>query len=86
MSRVICVHGKRQDAEIFSQRVGWLEKKLGPGFYLVWAEAPFVLPQEPGQQVPMRSWVSEVNSCVPYIFADVEALIAVSLGGTYMAG
>ena len=68
-ARVLCLHGKHQCGEILSQRIRPLAKRLGaaqqrkqsqrqrtPSAELFYPDAPFELPLEEGQTVPMRTW------------------------------
>ncbi len=54
--QVLCLHGKRQDGEIFSQRLERLTRRLAPVAEFTFVDAPFVLELEEGQSVPMRAW------------------------------
>jgi ribosome-binding ATPase YchF (GTP1/OBG family)/predicted esterase len=54
--KVLCLHGKRQDGEIFSQRLAKLTRRLEPMAEFIFVDAPFELELEEGQTVPMRSW------------------------------
>eukprot|EP00873_Tetraselmis_striata_P034076 jgi/Tetstr1/454340/TSEL_004018.t1 len=54
--RCLCLHGSRQDAEIFRQRVDKLARRLEPEAELCFVDAPHTLPLEEGQQVAMRAW------------------------------
>lgn len=54
--QILCLHGKRQDAEIFSQRLHKLTRRLQPIADFTFVDAPFVLDLEEGQTVPMRTW------------------------------
>mmetsp|Transcript_9070 Transcript_9070/g.13604 ORF Transcript_9070/g.13604 Transcript_9070/m.13604 type:complete len:880 (+) Transcript_9070:2-2641(+) len=55
--KVLCLHGKHQCAEIFSQRLANLEKKSkGLKIQLFYIDAPFFLPLQEGQEVAMRCW------------------------------
>eukprot|EP00041_Stephanoeca_diplocostata_P037094 m.1386560 g.1386560 ORF g.1386560 m.1386560 type:complete len:971 (-) comp24976_c0_seq2:3936-6848(-) len=64
-AKILFLHGKQQDAEIFSQRIAWLVKKLqrnSTGLLVdrpiqcVFVDAPFTLPLREGDSVPMRTW------------------------------
>ena len=44
-AQVLCLHGKRQDGEIFSQRLEKLTRRLAP------VAAPFLLELDQGQTV-----------------------------------
>lgn len=64
-AKILFLHGKQQDAEIFSQRVAWLVKKLQRSSTIemvdrpikcVFIDAPHTLPLGEGDSVPMRTW------------------------------
>ena len=55
-AQVLCLHGKRQDGEIFSQRLERLTRRLAPVADFTFVDAPFLLELEEGQSVPMRAW------------------------------
>ena len=44
--QVLCLHGKRQDGEIFSQRLDKLTRKLAPVAEFTFVDAPFELALE----------------------------------------
>jgi hypothetical protein len=44
--RVLCLHGKRQDGEIFSQRLEKLARRLEPVAEFTFVDAPFELELE----------------------------------------
>ena len=76
--RCLAVHGHRQDAEIFSQRIARLRGKLDKvGCELVFVNAPFRLPLDPGQKVPMRSWTDPAagGADAPADWAPAHAFI-----------
>ena len=54
--RVLCLHGKGQCAEIFSQRVGALRKKARRVAQFEFVDAPFEEKLREGQTVAMRTW------------------------------
>eukprot|EP00906_Rhabdomonas_costata_P008210 RCo011701 len=54
--RILCLHGSSQDKEIFAQRIQELRHKARHCAELVFADAPHLLPLQPGQQVAMREW------------------------------
>lgn len=60
--RILCLHGKHQCGEIFSQKVRALTKKAKGLATFAFVDAPFALPLRDGQSVPMRTWS---NSTVP---------------------
>ena len=55
-AQVLCLHGKRQDGEIFSQRLEKLTRRLAPVADFTFVDAPFLLELDQGQTVPMREW------------------------------
>ncbi|KAG2422688.1 hypothetical protein HXX76_015852 [Chlamydomonas incerta] len=55
-ARVLCLHGSRQDGELFSQRIKTLSRKLAGVADLHFVSSPHELPLSEGQSVPMRSW------------------------------
>lgn len=54
--KILCLHGSKQCAEIFSQRIEPLVKASRGFADFVFVDGPVELPLEPGQTVPMRSW------------------------------
>ena len=56
LPRLLCLHGSRQDATLFSSRTAKLARRLAGLADLVFAEGPVLLPLEPDQQVAMRCW------------------------------
>eukprot|EP01059_Diplonema_ambulator_P000927 TRINITY_DN10718_c0_g1_i1.p1 TRINITY_DN10718_c0_g1~~TRINITY_DN10718_c0_g1_i1.p1 ORF type:complete len:767 (+),score=247.73 TRINITY_DN10718_c0_g1_i1:51-2351(+) len=56
LPRVLCLHGTHQDAEIFSQRLQQLAKKLRHDVELVFIDAPVEMDKQAGEDVPMRTW------------------------------
>ena len=61
MLNILCLHGKSQCGEIFSQKIAALVKKTKKHFgddhvNFTFLDAPFTLPLRDGQTVPMRSW------------------------------
>ncbi|KAF8071272.1 GTP-binding protein [Scenedesmus sp. PABB004] len=54
--QLLCMHGSRQDGEVFSQRLRTLAKKLRAIADLHFVSAPHTLPLVEGQAVPMRAW------------------------------
>ncbi|GIM17086.1 hypothetical protein Vretimale_19624, partial [Volvox reticuliferus] len=54
--RIMCLHGSRQDGELFSQRLKILSKKLSGVAELHFVSAPHELPLAEGQTVAMRAW------------------------------
>ncbi|GLI71345.1 hypothetical protein VaNZ11_016507, partial [Volvox africanus] len=54
--RIMCLHGRRQDGELFSQRLRILSKKLSGVAELHFVSAPHELPLAEGQTVSMRAW------------------------------
>eukprot|EP00198_Chlamydomonas_reinhardtii_P003635 XP_001692971.1 predicted protein [Chlamydomonas reinhardtii] len=55
-ARILCLHGSRQDGELFSQRLKILARKLAGIADLHFVSSPHELPLSPGQSVAMRSW------------------------------
>ncbi|GFR42958.1 hypothetical protein Agub_g3955, partial [Astrephomene gubernaculifera] len=55
-ARILCLHGSRQDGELFSQRLRNLTRKLAGVADLHFASAPHELPLSEGQSVAMRTW------------------------------
>jgi ribosome-binding ATPase YchF (GTP1/OBG family)/predicted esterase len=62
---VLCLHGRQQCGEVFSQRLRAVEKRLaealegprgGKAVHFLHPDAPFELPLRRGDAVPMRSW------------------------------
>ena len=56
---LLAVHGKRQCGELFQRRLETTVRRLRrlpARVEVTWLDAPFTLPLEPGQEVPMRSW------------------------------
>jgi len=62
--RVLCLHGSRQDGELFQQRLAALRKRLGAAVQLVFLSAPHELPLEAGQSVAMRCWCGAAAAAV----------------------
>ena len=65
MTRVLCLHGSSQTAEIFRGKVGNLVqkgKKFNLKFHFV--DAPHILELREGDDVPLRSWYCRVNDLV----------------------
>eukprot|EP00122_Pirum_gemmata_P018371 Pgem_evm1s17202 len=58
MLKVLCLHGKSQNGEIFDQRINRLQKKLKNKVEFYFIDAPFLMPQQEGQSVCMRKWYS----------------------------
>mmetsp|Transcript_18806 Transcript_18806/g.34128 ORF Transcript_18806/g.34128 Transcript_18806/m.34128 type:complete len:307 (-) Transcript_18806:128-1048(-) len=58
---ILCLHGSRQDEEIFEQRVQQLSRKLKGIANLKFISAPHELPIEEGQEVAMRCWWRNPN-------------------------
>eukprot|EP00878_Enallax_costatus_P029945 GHUV01032518.1.p1 GENE.GHUV01032518.1~~GHUV01032518.1.p1 ORF type:complete len:180 (+),score=59.39 GHUV01032518.1:224-763(+) len=54
--QILCLHGSRQDGEVLSQRLKTLRKKLNSIADLHFVSAPYTLPLQEGQTVPMRAW------------------------------
>ena len=57
--RIIAVHGKRQCGELFRKRLDTTLRRLrriDAAVEVIWLDAPFTLPLEDGQDLPMRSW------------------------------
>ena len=60
--RVLSLHGKSQNKEVFRKRLGQLPKKLkkfGVRFEII--EAPHDLPLEEGQSVAMKTWFNRIE-------------------------
>eukprot|EP00662_Eupelagonemidae_sp_cell21_P035522 gene35522-4761_t len=53
---VLCLHGSRQDGEIFSQRLRQLQRRCEGRVALHYVDAPFELPCGDGDDVAMRTW------------------------------
>eukprot|EP01064_Diplonema_japonicum_P023710 TRINITY_DN34116_c0_g1_i1.p1 TRINITY_DN34116_c0_g1~~TRINITY_DN34116_c0_g1_i1.p1 ORF type:complete len:769 (+),score=163.83 TRINITY_DN34116_c0_g1_i1:39-2345(+) len=53
--RILCLHGTHQDAEIFSQRLQQLKKKLAD-VELLFVDAPVAMAKQEGEDVAMRTW------------------------------
>eukprot|EP00049_Salpingoeca_infusionum_P012018 m.213181 g.213181 ORF g.213181 m.213181 type:complete len:921 (+) comp15082_c0_seq2:90-2852(+) len=55
---LLALHGKRQCGEIFHQRIDRLENRLTKqhNTRIIYPDAPFELPLEAGDDVPMRTW------------------------------
>lgn len=89
---MLCLHGSRQTTEIFRTRLGKLEKKLGTAAF-VYAEGHVCLPLEPGDDVPLRAWLSEdelAQSCVDDLAAiwaqhSIRGILGFSQGGLVAA-
>ena len=86
--RILCLHGHRQDAEIFSQRIEKLTRRLKPWAEFTFVDAPFELPLEDGQSVAMRSWLSDEGCRDGVPDDDLAAACAAirSAGGNYYDG
>ena len=86
--RILCLHGHRQDAEIFSQRLEKLTRRLEPWAEFTFVDAPFELPLEDGQSVAMRSWLSDEGCRDSVPDEDLAAACAAirSAGGDHYDG
>ena len=82
--RVLLLHGKFQDGEVFSARLKTAKKKLRravePDFAVsfIAIDAPFELPLRDGDEIAMRSWydgssADDVDRTVKYISDQVKA-------------
>ncbi|GAX85197.1 hypothetical protein CEUSTIGMA_g12616.t1 [Chlamydomonas eustigma] len=54
--RILCLHGSRQNAELFSRRIKDMETKLRNTATFCYVDAPHTVPLASGQMVPMRTW------------------------------
>ncbi|GIL60694.1 hypothetical protein Vafri_15225, partial [Volvox africanus] len=54
--RILCLHGRWQDGQLFSQRLRIITKKLSGIAELHFVNAPHELPLAEGQTVAMRTW------------------------------
>jgi len=93
--KVLCLHGKGQCGEIFSQRLEKLTKRLEPVADFTFVDAPFQLALENGQMVPMRTWWQgsapsddELDACCDTIRSVhgngcFDGIIGFSQGGVY---
>jgi len=86
--KVLCLHGSRQDGQIFQQRIAKLVKRLQCIAELYFVESPHTLPLDEGKQVAMRAWwrwdareeASEDSSTPTAVYSvakDWEASVAV---------
>lgn len=97
--KILCLHGKEQNAEMFRTRLGRIPVKAKHDFHII--DAPYLLPLKPGNDVQMRSWyhrdldgswnISSIESTLEYI-AEIwkcngpfHGIIGFSQGGTFAA-
>ena len=82
--KILALHGKTQCGELFEQRLSTvvqrLRKHCSSQVEMIYIDAPFELPLEEGQTVPMRTWYREYRpdptvAAAPSV-ADVAASVA----------
>ncbi|KAI8619387.1 P-loop containing nucleoside triphosphate hydrolase protein [Chytriomyces sp. MP71] len=56
-TRVLCLHGSRQTASIFRERLERFESSLAPELYtLVYVDGPITMEKQDGDSVALRTW------------------------------
>lgn len=72
--RVLCIHGKQQTADVFRDKIAKIIQVSASFAEFKFAEAPFELPQQPGDDLPMRSWSNDGD--YSHAAALIQAILA----------